>query len=213
MSLHHQTIYLPTSELVQMVEQGRLRVAGPVGGPAWDAGQRADMFAQLEYGWPIAPMLAWRPSGLHYERWYLLDGHRRTGTLMSCLDEQVDLVRDLSAVEPTYLPASQALPDGLYWPVNTMMLTMRFLRHTRMVQDTMPQPAIDRAEQAAGQILRAEVNILLLRGGTPATVARVCDRLLPGRVPPTVLTQIAAEPDAPHSGPPHTGVEYRGAGL
>jgi hypothetical protein len=43
-------------------------------------------------------------------------------------------------------------------------------------------------------------------------VAQVCDRLLPGRVQPAVLTQIAAEPDL-RSGSPHTQIEYRGAGL
>jgi hypothetical protein len=212
MNLHHETIDLLTSDLVQRAQHDLLRIAGPAGGPAWDAGQRADLFAQLEYGWPTGPMLAWSPSGPHYQRWYLLDVHRRTGTLMTCLDEDVDLVRDLSATEPTYLPASQATEDSLYWPVNTMMLTMRFPHHTRMVQDTMPRPAVERAERAASQLVRMKLNMLQLRGGTPATVAQVCDRLLPGRVQPAVLTQIAAEPDL-RSGSPHTQIEYRGAGL
>jgi hypothetical protein len=90
---------------------------------------------------------------------------------------------------------------------------MRFLRHTRMVQDTMSRPAFERAERAASQLVRMKLNMLLLLGGTPATVAQVCDRLLPGRVQPAVLTQIAAEPDDLHGGSPHSQTEYRGAGL
>jgi len=213
MNLHHETIYLATSDLVRRVRDDLLRVAGPAGGPAWDAGQRADLFAQLECGWPTGPMLAWSPSGLRYQRWYLLDGHRRTATLMSCLDEDVDLVRDLSATEPTYLPASQATADGMYWPVNAMMLTMRFLHHARTVKDTMPRPALDRAERAAGQLVRMKLDMLLLLGGTAATVAQLCDRLLPGRVQPAVLTQIAAEPDNTPSGSSPAQIEYRGAGV
>ncbi|MEJ3741757.1 hypothetical protein WEI85_00445 [Actinomycetes bacterium KLBMP 9797] len=210
MNLRHETIHLPTSDLVQRVRKDLLRIAGPAGGPAWDTGQRAELFAHLEYGWPTGPMLAWSPSGLSYEPWYLLDGHRRTATLMSTLDEEADLVRDLSAAEPTYIPASQTTPDGLYWPVNAMMLTMRFLGHTRMVQDTMPRPAFDRAGRVASQLVRVKLTLLVLFGGTPAAVAQVCDRLLPGRVDPTLLHQIAADPDAPHSGITTTVASDRG---
>ncbi len=38
-------------------------------------------------------MLTWIPIGHRFQRWYLLDGHRRIAALGTLIAEQIDLVR------------------------------------------------------------------------------------------------------------------------
>jgi hypothetical protein len=188
MRLTHVTSRPKTLDLVRLVQCGQLLPAGAPGAPAWDADRRALLFASLESRWPIGAMLAWIPSGDRLQRWYLLDGHRRIATLSELIDEHVNLVRDLSAVEPTYLPAMTAA-TGVYLPVNAMLLTMQFLAATH----GLPEEALDLAEQAAAPIVHAQFDIATVLAGTPDEVAALCHRLLPGRVDAAILDKIAAQ--------------------
>ena len=194
MKLWHQIVELETRNLVDEVRDGRLRIAGRAGGPAWDTDRRAALFADLERGWPAWPMLAWNPSGQARQPSYLLDGHRLVATLMANLTDEAGLVRDLTTTEPTYRPADHIAPDGMYWPVNALVWTMPFLRRQRAVRHAMPAALVDRAEQVAQHLVTAQFRILTLFGGDPATVAAISERLLPGRVTPATLAQISAEP-------------------
>ena len=189
MRLIHDTSHPKTLDLVRMVQHGQLLPAGAPGGPAWDADRRALLFASLESRWPIGTMLAWIPSGDRLQRWYLLDGYRRIATLGELIDEHVDLVRDLSAAEPTYPPATTAATGGVYLPVNAMLLTMRFLTATH----DLPGKALDLAEQAATPIVHARFDIATVLAGTPDEVAALCHRLLPDRVDAAILDEIAAQ--------------------
>jgi hypothetical protein len=193
MRLWHQIVDLQTAGLVQQVDNSELRVAGSAGGPAWDTDRRAALFADLERGRPTWPILAWNPSGLPYGRSCLLDGHRRVATVMSVLDGEAGLVRDLTVAEPTYLPVGQTTSDGVYWPVNALVRTMPFLRMQRAVKHSMPAHLVDRAAEVGHRLATAKLPLLTLFGGDPASVVPVCERLLPGRVDPATLDQINAQ--------------------
>src|SRR5262245_17561827 len=52
MKLWHQIVELETRNLVDEVRDGRLRIAGRAGGPAWDTDRQTALFADLERGWP-----------------------------------------------------------------------------------------------------------------------------------------------------------------
>ncbi len=203
MNLTCETTRWPIRHLLALLATGALRPAGTAGGPDWTAGQQALLFASPQAGWPTGQLLAWNPHGTTADsvgRWRLLDGHRRAATTLAlaapgCSTGTGGLLRDLTADEPTYLPADDtgdhptghAADGGRYLPVNAMRSTMRSLAATRSLPPAMPR----RAEQYVHHLVGAGFDVVALRGGSPAQVGAVCARLLPGRVDPAVVHTIA----------------------
>lgn len=199
MILRYETRRVATLDLVQMWQRGHLTPAGDPGAPPWTTRQRVELFDSLERRWPVGCLVAWNPTGVRWRRWYLLDGHRRMDALAELVGEHVGLVRDLDSAQPTYLPTADAVAGGQYLPVNAMLLTTRFLTASRGLSDD----ALDVANWAAGAVVGTLFEVSTVLGGTPAEVATLCDRLLPGRVQAAALDQIhvgdAAAPDEPPS--------------
>jgi hypothetical protein len=99
----------------------------------------------------------------------------------------IPLVRDCSTAPPRYLPAAEATPGGRFLPVDSMLTTMRFLAAT----SSWPQDSSrDHAPDAAHRLANARLDIIHVTGGDDATLAKLCQRLLPGRVDPAVLSSM-----------------------
>lgn len=186
MNLTCESTRWPIRHLLRLLETGALLPAGAAGGPGWTGQQQALLFASLQAGWPTGQLLAWNPDGADL-RWHLLDGHRRALSVLALVAVGAGgLLRDLAADQPTDLPVYHAA-DGLYLPINARRFTAGFRAATRSLP-----PAIQRhADQHAHQVLSAAFDVVALRGGTPAQVAAVCARLVPGRVDPAVVHTIA----------------------
>lgn len=183
-----------TRQLVEAVHTGRLTPVGTPGGPAWTPQQQAMLFDSLENGWPVGPLVSWRPPRPAPPREVLLDGHRRVAALARLLPGPGPvLLRDLSSEAPRYLPAEQAPPGGRYLPVHAMLNTMDFLAAARSLQLAEHSPEHDIALESSHRIHRAVFEIIQIRQPDPARVAELCRRLLPGRVEPAILEQLASD--------------------
>jgi len=191
MTLRCKTRLLGTPQLVAMARCGHVVPCGEPGGPAWSTGQRCELFDSLERRWPVGALLAWNPSGDWWQRWYLLDGHRRVDALGELVAERLGVVRDLGRPEPTYLPGSAAVTGGMYLPVNAM-LAMRLLP----VMFSMSDDALAVADRAAGAVVHTLFEVTTALGGIPDEVAAMCNRLLPGRVQAATLAQVPAQDNA-----------------
>jgi hypothetical protein len=181
-----------TRQLVEAVRTGRLTPVGAPGGSAWTPQQQALLFDSLENGWPVGPLVSWSPPRSAPPREVLLDGHRRVAALARLLPGPgVVLLRDLSVEAPRYLPAEQVLPGGRYLPVQAMLNTMDFLAAARMLELAEHSPEHNIALESSRRIHRAVFEFIQIRQPDPARVAELCRRLLPGRVEPVVLEQLA----------------------